>query len=368
MSRTNVGAIVAAVVGGVALSFGVAGWCFVSRKRKHAPHVEEGARSPGLKERPAGWIPELKSAFSPDEKSIRGFDRIREALGRRGVKKSDQSILPVYQVSLPPGSTESIGRPPPVAPSHVPRYPSMLERGYSKRPHPPPPPLQGYSDLSRAPSLTDSLRSAEGGDRASRRRVQIPPRVLLVPPPGRPLPGFAGSRSAGLRPPKSPGRRRSWLSRHPFKHPFIPFRNADNSLKFPPGSPLYPGQYQPSREHLEARTRSPRIEATSPLARSMSTREVTRREPVRRQPVPLFEDDGGTSKQARLVEALQSAGTDGHRTPIPVTATWTPVPNTTPRTAVPNTAYRTPVYPNTSRHPPMSSRHPPPDVPNSAYI
>ncbi|RDB23194.1 hypothetical protein Hypma_009616 [Hypsizygus marmoreus] len=355
MSKANVGAIVAAVIGGIALSFAVLGWCFISRKRKVAPHVEEGVRSPRLRQE--GWIPDLKSEFSPDEneRSKRRFDRIRAAFGRPANKPPLENILPVFKVVLPPGSTDSVDRPPPAVPNHLPKYPSSLERGYSKRPHPPPPPLEGYPDLSRTPSMTESLLDAQPGDRASRRKVQVPPKVLLVPPPGRPLPGLASSRSAG-RAPRSPSRHRSWLSKHSFKHPFIPLRNGDATLKFPPGSPL--GQYQPSRQHLEARlqTGSPRREVMSPRLRSPRpgsplSAKTPMREPIRRQPVPLYEEDIATTKQARLVEALQSAGVESHRSPVQVN----------------NPGYRTAV-PSSSKHPPNSSRLAPPEVPTSAYI
>ncbi|KAF5388396.1 hypothetical protein D9615_000157 [Tricholomella constricta] len=347
--KPNIAAIVGGVIGGVVFTLVVLGWCFVSRKRRIS-HVEEGAK--GLKGRPDGWIPDLKSEFSPDEKNGGKFDRIRDALARRGVlKKSRQSILPIFQVALPPGSTDSIDRPPPAVPNHVPRYPSVLERGYTKR-RPTPPSLEGYPDLSRTASVTDSIHSTDsggGGDRPGRRKVQVPPKALMVPIPGRPLPGLsaASAKSAGLRPPKSPSRRRSWFSKHPFKHPFIPIRNVDNTLRFPPGSPLHPGLYQPSRQHLEARmeARSPRIESMSPRSSTMSARHMPMKS-ARRQPVPLYEDSG-SSKQARLMDAL-SAGLDGPRTPV----------QNGSRTAVP---------PNSSRHPLGSSRFLP-EPPTTSYI
>ncbi|KAF8076123.1 hypothetical protein FPV67DRAFT_1470432 [Lyophyllum atratum] len=339
--KPNVGAIVGGVIGGVVFTLAVLVWCYFARKRKIS-HVEEGAKSPGLKERPEGWVPDLRSTFSPDESNGGKFDRLRMAFGRPGVKKPQEGILPIFQ---------SIDVPPPAAPNHVPRYPSVLERGHNKR-RPTPPPLEGYLDGSRTASVTDSIRSIEssGAERPSRRRVQVPPKALIVPAPGRPLPGLGlSAKSAGLRPPKSPSRRRSWFSKHPFKHPFIPVRNADNSLRFPPSSPLYPGQYQPSRQHLEARTRSPRIEGMSPRSSSTSTQQVPGRESARRPPVPLYED-AGSSKQARLMEALQSAGADGARTP-------TQTQNGS-RTAVP---------PNSSRHPLGSSRFLP-EPPTTSYI
>jgi len=344
-NKPNVGAIVGGVIGGVVLALAVIGWWYISRRRK-VSHVEEGAKSPGLKERPDGWIPDLKSQFSPDEGSGGKFDRLRMALGRRG--RTNQSLVPIFQIALPPGSKESIDRPPPAVPNYAPRYPSVLERGYAKK-RPTPPPLEGY-EASRSPLVTDTIRPNDsvGGERPSRRKVQVPPKALIVPTLGRPLPGLGVSaKSAGLRPPKSPSRRRSWFSKHPLKHPFIPVRNADNSLRFPPGSPLYPGQYQPSRQQLEARSRSPWVEAMTPRTSSTSAKPVLGRESARRQPA-FVQEDPGSSKQARLMEALQSAGTE--RPP-------TPTQNGS-LTAVP---------PNSSRHPLGSSRFLP-EPPTTSYI
>lgn len=315
-SRPNVAAIVAGVFGGLALITALIVWFVIFRKRRSIPHVEEG-----VEERPEGWIPNLKSEFSPDEKGGLRFDRIREAFAHRGLKKSQPGILPLYQTSLPPGSKEFISGPMTPAPAHIPRYPSVLERGRN-RPRPPPPPL-GLG-IDRTPSMSDSIQSAEPGDRASRRKVQIPPRVLLVPSPGRPLPGFA--RPGASRSPRSP-RRKSWLSKRLSRHPFIPLRDPDPSIQFAPGSPLHPNHYQPSRELLEARLdlKSPRTPMTP---RTPRTPKLARREPVRRLPVPLYEEEiGATTKSARLVEALHE---DENRTPIPPMSSKHPLSSSTP--------------------------------------
>jgi len=286
-SSAEIGGIVGGVLAGVVLTCFFFAWYSGYRKRKNESHAEEGGER---KERSPGWFSNFKSEFSPDEKAGR-FDRFREAFSRRE-KKAQDGILPVYQTKLPPSFTDSIiSRPAPVAPGHVPRYPSILERNQNKTAREPSPP----QDLPRSPSITESLRSAPAGDRASRRKVQIPPRALLVPPPGRPLPGLAG-RVGVSRSPLSP---RSWFSKRLSKHPFIPIRD-DLSLQFPP-SPLNPDRYQPSRQHLEAR-----LDSRSP-------KDVLSKHSVRRQPVPLYLEDGGTTKHARIVEALQSSGM---RTPL----------------------------------------------------
>jgi hypothetical protein len=233
-------------------------WYSGYRKRQNEPHAEEGGVQ---KEKSPGWFSNFRSEFSPDEKAG-WYDRFREAFTRRGEEKSQEGVLPTYQAKAPLSQMGSISPPPRAVPNHIPRYPSILERGHSKTARHPPPP----QDLSRMPSITESLRSAPAGDRASRRKVQIPPRVLLVPPPGRPLPGLAGrvGVSRSPRSPRSPSRRKSWLSKRLSKHPFIPLRD-DSSLHFPP-SPLNPDRYQPSRQHLEARLDSPLTNTSSKLA------------------------------------------------------------------------------------------------------
>jgi hypothetical protein len=378
MSTKNIGIIVACVVAGVAISCAGLGYAYLSRSRRlRVPHVEEGMESPSSTD--STWKPKsnnLRSQFSPDESS--GFDRIRAAFGRR---KKHEAILPVYNVPLPPGSVESIERPQPAAQGHVPRYPSILERGNSQRsfdsdtPPPkksppskrasPPPPLKGLPELARTPS-SSSTSSRLSGPRAQSKvskRPQVPPKAVLVPPPGRPLPGLSGSKTAHT--PKSPSKRRSWLSKHTFKHPFIPFRSPDISLKFPPGSPL--GGYHPSRQHLEARFDMVTPRVSSPLAESprrippASAKEVQRREHViKRQPVPLVSPGPSSARQAKIVEALHSAEIEGQRTP------------TGYRTAIPPTItikpLKTPKTPKTVRIAASPMRADSPVMPTTAYI
>jgi len=366
VSTKNIGIIVACVVAGVAVSFAALGWCFVSRARRlRVPHVEEGVDSPSSLD--STWKPKanLKSQFSPDENSK--FDRIRAAFGRR---KKREAILPVYSVGLPAGSAEPLEPPPPAAKGHIPRYPSVLERGNSQRTvdstrssgktspskrASPPPPLKGLPELSRTPSI-QSTDSRLSGPRP-RERPQPPPKAVLVPPPGRPLPGLSGSKTA--RTPK----RRSW--KHPFKHPFIPFRSPD-ILKFPPGSPL--GGYHPSRQHLEARFDMVTPRVSSPLAADSprhvpsSANNMKRQEHViKRQPVPqlsLAEPSPQSVRQAKIVEALHSAEVEGQRTPTGHRTQLPPIQTTskTPKTAKTARFRESPVRPES------------PIVPTTAYL
>lgn len=326
----------------------------MSRKtRLRVSSVEEGLDSPASKAGSMTRKPSLRSQFSPDEASTR-FERIRTAFGRR--KKREGSILPIYKVQIPRGSDDSIEPPPPAVPNHVPRYPSILERGGIRKDYDPgerrspkrspPSPLKGFP-----PSASSSVRSAGPTAQSKQvKRLQVPPKAVLVPSPGRALPGLPGAKTS--RTPKSPSKRRSWLSKHAFKHPFIPFRSPDVSLKFPPGSPL--GQYHPSRQHLEARFDmvTPRI--SSPMADSPRRLPASAKEPpyrehtVKRQPVPVYEEESTSIRQAKIVEALQSAELEGRMTP---------------------TGYRTAIPPLGSSKVPYSGRPvDSPVQPTTAYI
>jgi len=336
-SSPNVGAIVGGVIGGIAF-VALIGWYLISRRRKKLTHAEEGAKSPGLKAKSDGW-PDLKSQFSPDEKHGK-LNRLKDVLGRR--RRPLDSILPTFQLVLPPGSVELVNRPAPTVPNHVPRYPSVLERGSAKK-RPTPPPLEGYNNF-RPTSIADSIRSGDvWGGKTGQQKLQVPPKALVVSTPGRPLPGLtaAGARSAVAQPPKSPSKRRSWFAKHPFKHPFIPIRGVDSTLRFPPGSPMYPGQYQPSRHHLEAR-----ISARSPRSGRLGGRHPGNESP-RLRLSPHYEDPG-SMKQVRLLEALKSSDTERPRTPT----------QNGSRTAVP---------PQSAR-PPLRSARFLPEPPTTSYI
>jgi hypothetical protein len=349
-SQTNVAVIVVCVIAGILVTLAFLGWRFFAKRAKIPTHDEEGAVSPGSTYKAKELSPIPKSEFSPEGKHVsRRFERLRKAFALRK-KRHRESVLPLHQGHLPPGSSEVIGRPLPIVPAPSSRHPGTLERQHRKVPRRvPPPPIDTSSSepTETASSYSISPTSSEESHESTKplKKVRIAPDPELVPIPGRPLPGFSGAKSARLRAPKSPSRRKSWLSKQPLKHPFVPQRTSDASLKFPPGSPLI--QYHPAKHHLEARlgSRTPRTPGPSPLSTPWTPREASRRESLRRK---VLEEEGAT-KQAKLVGALHSASLEGRMTP---------------------TGYRGGFPPASS--PPTSSRIVQPDpaqpVPSSAYI
>ncbi|KAG6878259.1 hypothetical protein C0993_010031 [Termitomyces sp. T159_Od127] len=312
--KSNAGAIVGGSIGGLTVLC-IFALLFLKRRRR-ITDVEEGPNSPTAmkKERSDSCFLDPKPQFSPDDKKREKTSRLRDALSRRpGIcnKAPLDNILHRYNVVLPAGSTESIDRPPPTLSTHVPHHPCTLQRGSKKRPSPPPL-LDCHPDFSPV-SMADSAESIDsvGREMIDRQQLRMPPTALIVPTPGRTLPNtvVASAQSAGLHKRKSPSRRRSVFSKDPSKHPFIPVQGIDTTLRFP-GSPLH-AQYQPSRQHLEARmeARSPRIEGSLRSARLGKDSAS-----IGHQFHPP-----GSSRQGRLVEALQSAGKIPRtpRTPVP---------------------------------------------------
>lgn len=144
---------------------------FSKRRRRRIIDVEEGSRSPTTlkKERLDSRLSDPRSQFSTDGKD-NGKISLRDVLSRRpriGKKAPLDNILPTYKVALPPGSTESIDRPSRTVATHVPHYPSILERGSKKRPSPPPP-LEGYPSFLSC--LLDRLRSIQRRQRQRKDR------------------------------------------------------------------------------------------------------------------------------------------------------------------------------------------------------
>lgn len=80
----------------------------------------------------------------------------------------------IRRIRLPPtpSPTKYINLP-------LPRPPSVVENG--TRPQPPIPLPPATHELSRIPTITQSMLSAVGSDKATKRKVQIPPRALIAP-------------------------------------------------------------------------------------------------------------------------------------------------------------------------------------------
>jgi hypothetical protein len=186
--------------------------------------------------------------------------------GKRSHSKQETSPIPIQFPPLSPSPTEYVEKPERAASGPKPKYPSILERGYQDRINVPP-------EAPKLPPIdTEPLLLLTDADH-SRRKVRVPPRALIVPPHGRPIPGLS-ERKQGT--PNTPAhRRKSWLSRH---HPFLP-----------PKDPLTPTSAPVFSHRAYARTPTPNPPQGWVVPRSSVAPEGPRTK-GRRIPVPRFEE------------------------------------------------------------------------------
>lgn len=231
------------------------------------------------------WVLETKGggkereAKSSEDYSIKTktshLDRLRYFLSRK--KPAEQNPEPSRNAFQHPAflstaeRAEYIARPLPAAPNNHPRYPSILDRPGNPPGFPPPSPFKN-SNLAR------TILAVESREKVNRRRVQIPPKVLMVPH-GRPVPG-AQDRKAGITKSPSGHRRRSWLSRQNFKNPFLPLKESDAVLPSSVSAGLALRQQLAQSPRSRSNLNAP---ATSPP-------DASRMDVARRVPAPIYEE------------------------------------------------------------------------------
>ncbi|KAF9008741.1 hypothetical protein BDQ17DRAFT_1348846 [Cyathus striatus] len=185
--------------------------------------------------------------------------------GKRSQSNQETSPIPIQFPPLSPSPIEYVEKPQRAASAPKPKYPSILERGYQDRINVPPEAPPKLPPIDTHPLFTDPDQS--------RRKVRIPPRALIVPPLGRPIPGLSDRKK---RSPNTPAhRRRSWLSRH---HPFLK-------------DPLTPTSAPVFSHHAYART--PTTATNLPPGWVMPRSSVAPEGPRpkgRRIPAPRFEE------------------------------------------------------------------------------
>lgn len=197
------------------------------RERETTAQIEDG-----LVEKPQWWMVDSKAEKKidwwrlshnfdapppPSDTPVGGrshLERLKSALSRKGAQRRQHEVIPsviVHKAVTSP--TETIDLPLQSVPNPKPRYPSVLERGH----HVPLYPVQSPPRVS--PPVSRSRQSSE-----SRRNLSSPPRAVIVPS-GRSVVGLS-DRKVGT--PRSPAnRKRDWLARHNFRHPFLPLKDSD---------------------------------------------------------------------------------------------------------------------------------------------
>jgi len=169
---------------------------------------------------------------SPKSDSGRSrIERLKDAL-KIQKKGRNQPILPTHRpLALSP--TDSLNLPLQTDPDIRHRYPDSLERGYRA-------PIYPVQSPPQIPTVTMTMYD---GNKPFKRSPSIPPRAIVT----------QGQRTTTSRSlsrtgaPRSPAGRR-WLSRHSFRHPFLPLKDSDAPL--PKISAPTPATIDPSNPKL----------------------------------------------------------------------------------------------------------------------
>ncbi|KAF9452208.1 hypothetical protein P691DRAFT_805393 [Macrolepiota fuliginosa MF-IS2] len=297
--RNNAVAIALGVTAGLLLLISLVIFLLYLRKRKRTvAQIEEGAieEKPGTEEKPQWWHIDLQSAKGttwwvletkgggkeregknsadedyPIKTKTSHLDRLRYFLSRNNAERQN-SDLPQNTLQRPgfppaPDAPNRVARPLPTVPNSHPRYPSILDRPGNPSGFPPPSPFKN-------PNLARTVLAVESREKTNRRRVQIPPKVLMVPN-GRLIANLPGA-------PRSPSghRRRSWLSRQAFKNPFLPLKESDAVLPPSVSAGL-------ALRHQMANSPRPRSNLNPPAT---SPPNASRMRVPRRVPAPIYEE------------------------------------------------------------------------------
>ncbi|TFK43206.1 hypothetical protein BDQ12DRAFT_661910 [Crucibulum laeve] len=292
VQKRNIAPIVVGVVAGVALVIGLIILVLCLRKRRRlVTQVEDGVpeKSPHWwmvdqrAEKVMDWwkldhdIPPRVDVEKEKETKPSHLDRLRSALGRRGGSRGQAQVSPPLPIQFPPATpspTESIELPQPSVRPHMPRYPSILERG-----------SRAFSPSPKRRSFNRSPPYA-GEESRPKRKFRVPPRALIVPPPGRSVPGLADRKTGTPR--SANQKRRDWLTTHQPKHPFLPLKDSD--APFPPISAPIPSTLVRTTHTNTAYADQEGSRLEAPLPPLPPTRPRIERKHSRRIPVPEYQD------------------------------------------------------------------------------
>ncbi|KIM45856.1 hypothetical protein M413DRAFT_440909 [Hebeloma cylindrosporum] len=143
------------------------------------------------------------------------IERLKAALQIQKKGGMSESILPTHR-KMTNSPTETIILPLQTNPNMEPRYPDILERGYQVPIYP----------AQSPPQITTTFYGSD--NKPLQRTPSIPPQAIVTQGQRATL-SRSGARSGA---PRSPAghRRRDWLSRNSFRHPFLPLKHSDAPL------------------------------------------------------------------------------------------------------------------------------------------
>ncbi|KAF8165015.1 hypothetical protein B0H34DRAFT_687431 [Crassisporium funariophilum] len=280
--------IAIAITAAVVLVAGALGlYLFIRRQRRSTVEPEAGAV-----DKPSWWMVEGKNekmdwwrlshrippvdGTEPEQVDGRSrFNRLKAALQRKAGK--DQPLLPTHRGDIR-SPTDSLNLPMQTDPNLQPRYPDALERGFRAPLYP------VESSGPQIPPIPSLTRTVYDTDQPVKQTPSVPPRAIVTQ--GRTL----SDRRAGA--PRSPAsKRKSWLHRHSFRHPFLPLKDSEAPL--PQISAPTPADSASTHPKLgySASIGKPRTTGPSPLGgRKSSLKPAGGRRPA--LPAPLQLQDG----------------------------------------------------------------------------
>jgi hypothetical protein len=200
------------------------------------------------------------------------IERLKAALQIQKKGGKSESILPTHR-KMTNSPTETIILPLQTNPNIEPRHPDVLERGYQVPIYP----------AQSPPQITTTLYGSD--NKPLPRTPSIPPQAIVTQGQRTTL-SRSGARSGA---PRSPAghRRRDWLSRNSFRHPFLPLENSQAPLALKISAPVpIPIDTTNSKLGYALSLSKPRAAPSPPGGSRSSFRPTVPRKLTRKSPPP----------------------------------------------------------------------------------
>ncbi|CAA7260210.1 unnamed protein product [Cyclocybe aegerita] len=288
--------IALAIAGAVVLVVGILGLYLLYRRQKQKiPEPEAGAvEKPSWRmvdaknDRMDWWRLSLRlQPTTPSDPNLpegSRIERLKAALNKKAGKA--QPLLPTH---TKPSPTETIRLPMQSIPDVKPKYPDILEKDYRAPMYP--------VDQS-PPQIPTLTRTLYDGGKQIPLNPRSPPRALITQGMARSGSGRSGRSGT----PRSPAnRRRSWLTRHQVRHPFLPLKDTD--AQAPPISAPKPVAIDPSNPKLNyaVSMSKPRAAPVPPQGpRGSPVAAIPPKGALKRHPTPLHLDDSVSERKVRF--------------------------------------------------------------------